>query len=115
MNPEGSGDAYSFFQDNGLLIDIAKSYPSRLYSFILGGFFVATGGMQYYAPHAISALSIIGANILFYVIARKFFNRYTRIAFVMSVAFTPIIGAVIYPSNDAVGYFFSVLILWACV
>lgn len=115
MNPEGGGTAYGFFQDNSRLIDLGKSYPSRLYSSLFAGFYLLTDSLRFFYAHVVSIIAFMGANLFLFAISTRFFTGLKQALFVLTVSFTPVVASVVHPSNDVIGYFFSVLILWACL
>lgn len=114
MDPEGSS-AYSYFQANSHLVSVHKSYPSKLYSALFSLDFAATGRMHFHTAHLIAMACITGSNILLYSIARKLIEPHARLLFLTGIMFLPLMSSVLYPSNDAVGYFTAVLVLWACL
>lgn len=114
MNPEGGGSAYGYFQENSHLVDLTKSYPSRLYSGLFAALYSLTGAMHFYYAHLISLIAIILSNLFIYAISVRFFTGLRQALFIICIAFTPIMSSVIYPSNDSIGYLVSVVILWAC-
>ena len=115
MNPEGEGTAYGFFQDNSRLIDLVKNYPSRLYSSLFAGFYLLTGSLRFFYAHVVSIIAFMGANLFLFAISSRFFTGLKQALFVLTVSFTPVVASVAHPSNDVIGYFFSVLILWVCL
>ncbi|UZE19662.1 hypothetical protein LOY70_08705 [Pseudomonas sp. B21-054] len=114
MNPEGGGSAYGYFQENSQLIDVTKSYPSKLYSSVFSLWYLMFGTMRFYSAHLLSIGVIVVSNMLLFAIARRFFVGLKQFLFIISVAFTPVVITAVYPGNDTFAYFSSILVLWCC-
>lgn len=114
MDPEGGGSAYGYFQENSQLIDLSKSYPSKLYSGLFSLWYLIFGDMRFYVPHIVSLSVIVVSNLFLFAIARQFFSGLKQGLFVVCVAFTPVVVTAMNPANDTFAYFASILVLWCC-
>lgn len=113
MDPEGGRSAYTYFQENGNLVSLEKSYPSRLYSVIFALYYLLTGTLRFYVAHAAAIISVVVANLLLYAIASRFFSGIKRAIFILAIAFMPLMNSIVYPGNDAIGYCITTFLLWA--
>lgn len=114
MDPQGGGSAYGYFQENSQLIDLSKSYPSKLYSGLFSLWYLVFGNMRFYVPHLVSLSIIVISNLFLFAIARHFFLGLKQVLFVICVTFTPVVVTAMNPANDTFAYFSSVLVLWCC-
>jgi len=112
MNP-GSADSYNYFQANSQLVDLHKSYPSKLYSILISLFYLATGKVRFYQMHIVTIAALLINNYLLYLTAQKFFQGANRFLFIAVILFTPAVGAVILPSNDIFCLLCSTFFIWA--
>lgn len=114
MDPSPGWSAYSYFQDNSRLAPLYKAYPSQLYSALFGIYHALTGSVSFAFGQFLSMLAFVVANLLLYHTGARLFGRGIGILFLIAVAFTPVLYAVLYPGNDSFGYLGSAVILWAC-
>lgn len=114
MNPEGGGSAYGYFQKNEQLIDVTKSYPSKLYSSFFSLWYLIFGTMQFYSAHFLTVGVFVVSNMLLFSIARRFFVGVKQLLFVICVLFTPATISMVSPGNDTFAFLASIFVIWCC-
>ena len=109
------GPTYESFQAHTAILDARINYPSKLYSALFGLICAATGRMRLEYTQGLSLAAFLLANVLLYLIGRRFFSGLRLASLLVCTAFFPVMRFALNPGIDLFGYLGLLFLLWLSI
>lgn len=114
-HPHRWGNAYEFWQAGTAKFDVRVSYPSQLYSALLGLYAAAAGGMSLSSVAVTALVNCVVGNVFAYLILRRYASGMLLLAALVATSTLSLMTAILAAGNNGVGYAAALLVIWMII
>jgi hypothetical protein len=114
-HPHRWGNAYEFWQAGTARFDVRVSYPSQLYSAILGLYAAVAGGMSISSVAVTAFVNCLLGNLFAYLVLRRYASGILLLAAFVATATLSLMVVILSPGNNGIGYAAALFVIWLIV